>query len=577
MIRTRVSIGLLGALAIAAALPAAAAAGPIERLSYTVGVTQPDEAGSAVALDTDVYLPRRPAPARGFPLVAFFHGGGSEKSNGFDAGHARYFARRGYVTLIYSARGHGASGGETTIAGPKEIRDLFDVLAWALGLGDRDTPAHPDFRIDPRRIGLAGYSQGGLHTNLAQAHAADPELNPYGIRFRALTPGNTPDLTFQALIQNQVVKLSFGLGLIQTYLVGSRARISPLVDKWIAVAGADVPGLAGSGDDCVPAAHDSATTTMKADLAVRSPGCYLDAMTAPSAWAQAFDDLLFTPDMAISMWRHMPSRRNRLYLSMGGHGAPSATRLVERDKLRWQRRFLDRILRGRDSRARRVVYWARDPRVAVPTDAYRYTKRAWRRRATTTWPPPGARSRVYRLSADGRATAGAAESGSIPLAPFAADTASDPVSQAAATAIPLGTSIARELPATSSDGLVAAFDTGPFRRRRELAGPIGAHLGWTPASRDSQVVLRVFDRSPEGTLTLLARGVEGIRDGSPGEPLSLDVDANQFASIIRRGHSLLAWISAADAPFYKPYPSSLGGTLAAGPDTTLTVRLRARR
>jgi predicted acyl esterase len=139
----------------------------------------------------------------------------------------------------------------------------------------------------------------------------------------------------------------------------------------------------------------------------------------------------------------------------------------------------------------------------------------------------------------------------------------------------VGTSIVRGLPASSSPGLVAAFDTGPFKRRRELAGPIRARFGWTPASPDSQAVLRVFDRAPDGTLTLLARGVEGMRGATTGEPLRLTVRANDFAALIRRGHSLLTWISAADAPFYKPYPASLGGTMEAGPSASLTVRLRS--
>ena len=110
------------------------------------------------------------------------------------------------MTLIYSARGHGNSGGQTTVAGPAEMRDLFDVTAWALGIGGQAGPAHPDFHIDRTRIALAGYSQGGLHTNLGQVWSGDPSIDPYGISFRALEPGNTPDLVFPSLVTNSVVK-----------------------------------------------------------------------------------------------------------------------------------------------------------------------------------------------------------------------------------------------------------------------------------------------------------------------------------------------------------------------------------
>ena len=108
------------------------------------------------------------------------------------------------------------------------------MTAWALG--------RPDFHIDRTRIALRGYSQGGLHTNLGQVWSSDPSMNPYGISFRALEPGNTPDLVFQALVPNSVLKLSFGAGLVATYLGGSTSgRIAPVVDKWIAAAAADEP------------------------------------------------------------------------------------------------------------------------------------------------------------------------------------------------------------------------------------------------------------------------------------------------------------------------------------------------
>ncbi|MFL5885615.1 MAG: alpha/beta hydrolase, partial [Thermoleophilaceae bacterium] len=199
------------ACALLVAAPASAQAS-FRVATYSVPVTTPDTAGAPVTLDTDVYLPDGAPPTGGFPFLEIFHGGGSTKDNPYDAGHARDFANDGYVVLMYSARGHGNSGGQTTIAGPPEIRDLFDVTAWALGIGGRTLPPHPSFHIDASRIALSGYSQGGLHANLGQVWAGDRSVDPYGISFRAIEPGNTPDLTFQALVPNSVVKLSFGLG-----------------------------------------------------------------------------------------------------------------------------------------------------------------------------------------------------------------------------------------------------------------------------------------------------------------------------------------------------------------------------
>ena len=167
-----------GALLVGAPAQAGAA---VSVTNYSGPVTTPDTLGAPVSLDADVYVPDGKAPPGGFPFLEIFHGGGSTKDNAYDAGHARDFANDGYVVLMYSARGHGNSGGQVSVAGPAEIRDLFDVTAWALGIGGRTSPSHPDFHIDRSRIALAGYSQGGLHTNLGQVWAADPSVNPYGV------------------------------------------------------------------------------------------------------------------------------------------------------------------------------------------------------------------------------------------------------------------------------------------------------------------------------------------------------------------------------------------------------------
>jgi predicted acyl esterase len=561
------------AMLILGAALAAPAGAAVQKGSYRVLVTQPDESGLPVSIDTDVYLPSTPPPASGYPFVLFFHGGGSSKDDAFDAGHARFFAEHGYATAIYSARGHGTSDGQTSVAGPKEMRDTFDVLAWAFGAGGPGVPAHPDFHLDRGRIALSGYSQGGLNTNLAQAWSADPSLDPYGFRFRALEPGNTPDVTFNALVPNEVVKLSFGVGLIGTYANGAHGHIAPIVDKWIATTSADRPELYG-GDTCAIGPHDSATSTMKQDLAARSAGCMVDRMTPPSFWAQGFDDELFTPDMAISMWRRMPAgQANRLYLSMGGHAAPSAPDAVEKAKLDLQLAFMDHVMLGRPLGGPRVVFWTRDP--AVATAPSKYPAGAWIEQSADSWPPPGTREETYRLGADGRALQGHAAEGSFVLAPFTQDQADDPVAKAALSGAGAGSSPTPADPgAGGAPGQVASFATAPFMAETELAGAPAARLAWTPGSPDSQVVLKLLDAAPDGRLTLLSRGVQGIRGANAGEGRTVAVSGNSFDAVVRRGHRLVAWVSAGDASFYKAYPGSAGGTLAAGDRSRLSLPLR---
>jgi predicted acyl esterase len=493
-----------------------------------------------IEIDTDVYLPDGPAPKRGRPLVVVFHGGGSTKDNGFDAGHARYFAEHGYGAVIYSQRGHGTSGGLTTVAGPDEMHDLFDVVHWAL----------EKYGFDARRIALAGYSQGGLNTNLAQVWAGDREINPYGIRFRALEPGNTPDYVAEALVPDGVVKLSFGAGLIGTYYQGANGHVSPLLDKWIGTAAAD--GLRPAGADlCETEPHDTLSSSSLADLAVRSVGCFAGRMTPAVHWAQAFDDMLFTSDMAVSMWRRMPRRKvNRLYLSMGGHAAPTAPDTVEEDKLRAQLAFLDHALRGRKLRLPRVTYWTRDPAVQVSSEAFRWPDGAWIRHTARSWPPRGVRATSYEIPAAGA------------LAGTDADPGSDGVVQtlAGGTTFPAG---AAGRP---------AFATPAFTTATELSGRATLRLRWTPLAPDTQLAVKVFDRAPDGTLTLLARGVAGLRGATPGQERTLTVRTNDFSVLARMGHAIVATIAAGDASFYKPFPGSPAGGLLGASAIALPVR-----
>lgn len=64
---------------------------------------------------------------------------------------------------------------------------------------------------------------------------------------------------------------------------------------------------------------------------------------------------------------------------------------------------------------------------------------------------------------------------------------------------------------------------------------------------------------------------QGIRGATPGEARDVAVTGNTFNARIAAGHSLLAWASASELGFYKPYVPSLGGTLEAGPGSTLTL------
>jgi ABC-2 type transport system ATP-binding protein len=522
------------AAALIAALTLAAPASAERKETAMVPVTAPDENGQAVSIDTDVRLPDGAAPKRGWPVVALFHGGGGTKSGEFDSNAASAFTAHGYATILYSARGHGASGGQTTVVGPKEIRDVFDVLGWAIA----------KYGLDRRRIALWGYSQGGLHTNLAQAWSRDRDLNPKRLRFAALMPSSTPDKVFDALIEHQVVKLSFGLAL--TALYSTSARPAPQVDRWIATAAADQPAAYGAGGICDTAGHDTATSPIKADLAWRSMGCRPKRLGLPTFWLQQFDDGLFPVHMAVRTMRVRRHRFDRLTLGTGGHAAPTAAKANAADALRRQIAWLGAVLHHRRPPGPRVVYYARDPAVAVPYAVPQWPDKAWVRRTARRWPPRGVRVRRVDVP-------------TTTLTGLAADPQHDSAATAAGGAIPSGTTITGALPALETPGAAAEIRapalTGALAGRPVLRGT------WTPLSPDTQVTLQLLDEAPDGTLTLLSRGVRGIRGAIPGQPLTITVPGTSIAALLRPGHRLLLRLGAADASFYKPFPGSAGGTL----------------
>lgn len=127
-------------------LAALAFAAPASAFSKEDGVETMDD---GVVLALTRYLPDGAAPAGGWPGVMVLHGLAGNRGS-VDA-VASQFAAAGYAVLAYDARGHGASGGEITLAGPREVADLRALRnAFA---------RRPE--VNDTRIGAWGISYGG--------------------------------------------------------------------------------------------------------------------------------------------------------------------------------------------------------------------------------------------------------------------------------------------------------------------------------------------------------------------------------------------------------------------------------
>jgi dipeptidyl aminopeptidase/acylaminoacyl peptidase len=108
-----------------------------------------------VALEGTLNLPDKKGK---FPVVVFVHGSGMRTRDDFRA-FVYSFNQAGIATFRYDKRGIGASGGTYTDVGTMNSERVFAVLA-----GDAVAAINHlerDFRIDPRRIMVAGVSQAG--------------------------------------------------------------------------------------------------------------------------------------------------------------------------------------------------------------------------------------------------------------------------------------------------------------------------------------------------------------------------------------------------------------------------------
>jgi len=108
-----------------------------------------------------LYAPDKIEPGMKYPGVVLNHGG-TDGVEFTTKGWARVMARKGYVVILPQFRGQGGSGGNSDFAGG-EVDDDLAALEYLKGLG----------YVDDGRIGMVGYSLGGLVALLALERTGD--------------------------------------------------------------------------------------------------------------------------------------------------------------------------------------------------------------------------------------------------------------------------------------------------------------------------------------------------------------------------------------------------------------------
>lgn len=119
----------------------------------------PQDRGNPVKVPAYTFLPREMHPGETYPLLVFVHGGVHANFSTGNVRIVRELVEQGYVIVAPEYRGstgYGEIHYNLIDYGGLEVEDAFAARNWML-------EAYPEL-IDPERIGILGWSHGGLIT-----------------------------------------------------------------------------------------------------------------------------------------------------------------------------------------------------------------------------------------------------------------------------------------------------------------------------------------------------------------------------------------------------------------------------
>jgi pimeloyl-ACP methyl ester carboxylesterase len=194
---------------------------------------------------------------------------------------AQGFSGYGYEALACDARGTGASEGKFGLAGPRDVQDARELVAWLSGqLGNED-------------IGGFGLSLGGVE--VWQAAAA-------GVPFKAIVPGAAWTDLGRALLPG---------GVWNDAVAAELAHAAP-AGKWD-------PSLTPARSDLIAGSNSAAVQALVASRSVRPK---LHALTLPTLLLQGRHDFSFDLDQALAAYRRLKGPH---FLYAGDLGATPAS------------------------------------------------------------------------------------------------------------------------------------------------------------------------------------------------------------------------------------------------------------
>lgn len=433
-----------------------------------------------VLLEARIMKPIGLPPVEGFDGIILIHGYGG--SRGDMQSIAQTAAFYGYASLAYSVRGQGASGGCSTVSGPREEQDLVEIINYFRNYS----------QINPDALGVTGGSQGGIHSWMA-AVARMPGI-------RAVVPIiGTPSYATDLVPNNCVTR-----GLPRELSIGS-VRYCDDRDSVRELIIADE--------------YDS----LMAYINLRDLEARLDSVRIPVFQQLGWADFLFPANGGIRARESIAARGVpvRSYFGTNGHGEPldnsQALTLLQKT-VEWFDHWIKGFSLDDDS---------------LPLVLYADDRPGWPLHTVPVWPPqPHSMARFY-LTASGLTAATPSDSSELPFSleydtAYSADSAWEHLYggtefMSAFTSAPVRL-MSEPLDA---DAEITGTPTGRIHVRSDAA-KFQAHV-------------RYYDVSWQDTgyaWNLMSRAINGVRDNVPGEIRTIDIEGRALSHFVPAGHRI---------------------------------------
>jgi putative CocE/NonD family hydrolase len=489
-----------------------------------------------VRLATDVYLPADPvdgrrAAAGPLPAIVVRQPYGKREAFLWMPVQARYWARRGYATVVQDVRGRWASEGEYE---PffHEVDDGYDTLDWVARQPWCDGA-----------VGAMGESYFG-YTAWAMTIGAHPAL-------RAACPGDTTVDMYTSAFRNGALYYN-PFGIWALWVSGKRFCNYLRADSYhLPLQGLDeAAGIPSQPWKMLMEHFPKDDYWGLVDLTSRLGEVEVPVMQ----WSGWYDQFL---SQTIAHWHDVSARRREQgdqYLVLG---ATDHMLSLERNgrigqvKVAGHGHWNDRICRFFD----RHLRGAETAFPAAPVTYFTLGRDEWR--TAPSWPPPD--TLEFALFPAESAGGGALQ----PAPPGALSTLSytyDPENPLDAWVGTDGWAPARDMRdrapfAERAD--VLAFDSPPLAADLELTGPLRLTLNAATSAEDTDFVATLDDVFPGGYAHLVQQGIvrARYRDGGdapvePGKTIAYAIDLWATSYVVRAGHRLRLEISSSESDRY---------------------------